>query len=116
MFLIDLLHEIELCVWKALFIHLLRMLASLSDTALHELDRRYSCYLLPVPACPDALDSFWLVPTFGRDTIRRFTSNTSDLKKMAARNYEDFLQVIGQCLDICSALMFCVVTVRDPCF
>jgi hypothetical protein len=33
------------------------------------------------------------VPTFGPDTIRRFTANTSELKKMAARNYEDFLQV-----------------------
>jgi hypothetical protein len=37
--------------------------------------------------------SFRMIPTFGRDTIRRFTSNTSELKKMAARNYEDFLQV-----------------------
>lgn len=33
------------------------------------------------------------VPTFGRDTIRRFTRNSSELKKMAAWNYEDFLQV-----------------------
>jgi hypothetical protein len=36
---------------------------------------------------------FRLVPTFGRDTIRRFSKNTSDLKRMAARDYEDILQV-----------------------
>jgi hypothetical protein len=36
---------------------------------------------------------FRLVPTFGRDTIRRFSTNTSQLRRMAARNYEDFLQV-----------------------
>jgi hypothetical protein len=33
------------------------------------------------------------MPTFGQDTIQRFSSNTSELKKLAARNYEDFLQV-----------------------
>jgi hypothetical protein len=37
--------------------------------------------------------SFRLVPTFGRDTIRRFSRNTSELKRMAAWNYEDILQV-----------------------
>jgi hypothetical protein len=31
--------------------------------------------------------------TFGRDTIRRFRSNVSELKKMAARDFEDLLQV-----------------------
>jgi hypothetical protein len=31
--------------------------------------------------------------TFGRDTIRRFPTRASDLKKMAARDYEDYLQV-----------------------
>lgn len=33
------------------------------------------------------------MPTFGRDTIRRFASNTSEMKKMAARDFEDILQV-----------------------
>jgi hypothetical protein len=36
---------------------------------------------------------FRLVPTFGRSTIRRFANNASETKKMAARNYEDLLQV-----------------------
>lgn len=39
------------------------------------------------------MDSYRHVPTFGRDTIRRFQRNVSDLKKMAARDYEDILQV-----------------------
>lgn len=39
------------------------------------------------------MHSFRQVPTFGRDTIRRFSNNTSELKKLAARDYEDMLQV-----------------------
>ncbi|KAJ7104783.1 hypothetical protein C8R44DRAFT_562447, partial [Mycena epipterygia] len=34
---------------------------------------------------------FRLIPTFGRSTIRRFTTNTSALKKMAAWNYQSIL-------------------------
>jgi hypothetical protein len=36
---------------------------------------------------------FRQVPTFGRSTIRRFSANVSEMKKLAARNYEDILQV-----------------------
>lgn len=36
---------------------------------------------------------FRQTPTFGRDTIRKFRSNTSELKQMAARDFEDILQV-----------------------
>ncbi|KAG6905235.1 hypothetical protein DXG01_004056 [Tephrocybe rancida] len=43
---------------------------------------------LPLPC------SFRLVPTFGRDTIRKFARSVSELKKMAARDYEDLLQCI----------------------
>ncbi|KAG6906061.1 hypothetical protein DXG01_016105 [Tephrocybe rancida] len=35
---------------------------------------------------------FRMVPTFGRDTIRKFSANTSEMRKMAAHNYEDILQ------------------------
>lgn len=37
--------------------------------------------------------SFRFVPTFGRDTIRRFSNNVSGMKKLAARDFEDILQV-----------------------
>jgi hypothetical protein len=33
------------------------------------------------------------VPTFGRGTIRRFHTNTSAMKGLAARDFEDLLQV-----------------------
>jgi len=40
MLVVDLMHEFELGVWKALFLHLLRMLYSLDKTLVNELDRR----------------------------------------------------------------------------
>jgi hypothetical protein len=40
MFVVDLMHEFELGVWKSLFIHLLRILQAHDKTLLHELDRR----------------------------------------------------------------------------
>ena len=45
------------------------------------------CQLLICPL------SFRLVPSFGRDTIRRFSSNVSEMKRLAARDLEDLLQV-----------------------
>lgn len=36
---------------------------------------------------------FRLIPTFGRSTIRRFVNNVSEMKKLAARDFEDILQV-----------------------
>jgi hypothetical protein len=36
------------------------------------------------------------VPTFGQDTIRLFHENASAMKKLAARDYEDLLQVSTQ--------------------
>jgi hypothetical protein len=41
MFVVDLLHEFELGVWKALFIHLIWMLEATDKTLLIELDRQY---------------------------------------------------------------------------
>jgi hypothetical protein len=42
MLVVDLLHEFELGVWKALFIHLLRILNAVDKVLVHELDRRYA--------------------------------------------------------------------------
>jgi hypothetical protein len=33
------------------------------------------------------------IPPYGVDTIRRVSNNVSELKKMAARDFEDILQV-----------------------
>ncbi|KAF7981735.1 hypothetical protein HWV62_32343 [Athelia sp. TMB] len=75
MLVVDMLHEFELGVWKSLFIHLLRMLAVLDIALIHELDRRFRA-----------------MPTFGRDTIRKFKANMSEMKSLAARDFEDLLQ------------------------
>lgn len=40
MFVVDLMHEYELGVWRATFIHLLRILQAFNSNLLHELDRR----------------------------------------------------------------------------
>ena len=39
---VDLLHEVELGVWKALFTHIIRILSTHSPEAVSELDRRYA--------------------------------------------------------------------------
>jgi hypothetical protein len=45
MLLVDLLHEFVLGVWKALFIHLIRMLMAYDKVLVNELDRRYASLL-----------------------------------------------------------------------
>lgn len=40
-FHVDLLHEIEIGVWKAVLIHLLRILEAVNENLLHEFDWRY---------------------------------------------------------------------------
>jgi hypothetical protein len=41
MLVVDLMHEIELGIWKLLFIHLLRILDCFDEGLKHELDRQY---------------------------------------------------------------------------
>jgi hypothetical protein len=40
MLVVDLMHEVELGVWKAVFIHLLRLLECHDESLKHEMDRR----------------------------------------------------------------------------
>ncbi|KAJ7179977.1 hypothetical protein C8R43DRAFT_871063, partial [Mycena crocata] len=72
----DFMHEFELGVFKAFFVHLLRIFFAYGHGTISVLNKR-----------------FRQVPTFGQSTIRRFTSNTSALKKMAAWNYQAILLV-----------------------
>ncbi|KIJ14904.1 hypothetical protein PAXINDRAFT_78160 [Paxillus involutus ATCC 200175] len=76
MFVVDLLHEFELGVWKAIFTHLMRILYAAGGTAVQELNWRYRG-----------------ISTFGRGTIQRFHKNASAMKRLAARDFEDLLQV-----------------------
>ncbi|KAF7965535.1 hypothetical protein HWV62_43046 [Athelia sp. TMB] len=74
----DFMHEVEIGVWKGLFVHLLRILEAhdkKTKMTIKEFNKR-----------------FRLIPTFGRDTIRRFVNDVSELKQLAARDYEDLLQ------------------------
>ncbi|KAF7975060.1 hypothetical protein HWV62_10563 [Athelia sp. TMB] len=76
--LTDLMHEFELGVWKGLLIHLLRILEAhdkTTKTTIREFNERFRS-----------------VPSFGKDTIRRFVNDVSELKQLAARDYEDLLQ------------------------
>ncbi|KAH6869013.1 hypothetical protein BKA70DRAFT_1452213 [Coprinopsis sp. MPI-PUGE-AT-0042] len=73
---VDLMHEFEIGVWKKLYIHLLRLLEAFGKQDLvSELDERYR-----------------QMPSFGHDTIRKFSKNASECKRRAARDYKDLLQ------------------------
>ncbi|KAG9077577.1 hypothetical protein FRC06_008826, partial [Ceratobasidium sp. 370] len=74
---VDFLHEFELGVWKSVFQHLLRILESTATKLIPLLNER-----------------FRLIPAFGRETIRPFREDVSNLTRPAARNYEDILQCI----------------------
>ncbi|KAJ3741036.1 hypothetical protein DFH05DRAFT_1528856 [Lentinula detonsa] len=75
MLAVDFMHEFELGVWKALFTHLVRVLHAVNPELVEELDHR-----------------FRQIPSFGFDTIRVFANNASEMKKLAARDFEDLLQ------------------------
>lgn len=65
---------------------------------------------------------FRQVCTFGRGTIRRFSANVSGLKKLAARDYEDILQVrvqdvmvpLQQRLNIRQCIIPCIAGLITP--
>jgi len=98
MLVVDLLHEFELGVWKALFTHLIRILhaAAPHGGLVADLDRRYVNYTVSynLPRFINSVTTrFRAMPTFGSSTIRRFATNASEMKKLAARDFEDLLQV-----------------------
>ncbi|KAG8790272.1 hypothetical protein FRC12_012346 [Ceratobasidium sp. 428] len=75
---VDLLHEIELGVFKSLFQHLVRILHSCTNSlTVVEFDHR-----------------FRQMPTYG-STIRKFDSSVSGMSRLAARDFEDILQCAG---------------------
>ncbi|TEB04049.1 hypothetical protein FA13DRAFT_1807685 [Coprinellus micaceus] len=77
---VDILHEFEIGVWKTLYIHLIRMLESLTG---RETD---------VFGCRTRFTGTGLFPLTVNDTIRKFPLNASEMKRKAARDYEDLLQ------------------------
>lgn len=88
------MHEIELGVWKALFIHLIQILIAIGGTAIQLFNEQLIISgLILNEGISYSVISFCQVPTFGRATIRTFHNNVSSMKKLAARDYEDQLQV-----------------------
>ncbi|RDB17809.1 hypothetical protein Hypma_000673 [Hypsizygus marmoreus] len=79
---VDLMHELELGVWKALLLHLIRILHTQGPAAVLEFNAR-----------------FRQVASFGRSTIHAFPYNVADLKKLAARDFEDILQCCIPCFE-----------------
>ncbi|TEB31567.1 hypothetical protein FA13DRAFT_1590707, partial [Coprinellus micaceus] len=77
---VDLLHEFEIGVWKTLFIHLIRLLDAHTGTQRDSIPKERLHTDIGQP------------PPFGRDTIRKFNANASEMKRKAARDYEDLLQ------------------------
>lgn len=73
-------------------IHLVRMLHSINLGIVNEMDSRYVMGRFCTLPFTNRT-RYRLIPTFGKDTIRKFSSNTSELKRLAARDYEDLLQV-----------------------
>ena len=70
----DILHEFEIGIWKRTFVHLIHILEAQGGPIVAELNKRYR-----------------LISTFG-NAIRKFSDNASEMKKLAARDFEDLLQ------------------------
>lgn len=72
---VDILHDCELGFGKGVVMHNIRILHAVGGGAVNMFDTR-----------------FRQIPTFGRDTIRRFGGSVSALKKLAGRDFEDIIQ------------------------
>ncbi|KAG2069818.1 hypothetical protein BDR04DRAFT_1020641 [Suillus decipiens] len=79
MVLTDFMHKCKLGTWKVLFAHLIRILFALPQGSqlVAMLDYRYG----------------ELIPMFGNSIIHRFSNNTSEMKCLAACDFENILQV-----------------------
>ena len=77
-----------------MFIHLVRILHAEGGGKIQELNRRYVFVLaFNASTAHNRLGSFRSMPTFGRDTIRKFSNNVSATTHFAGRDFEDVLQV-----------------------
>ncbi|KAL1658479.1 hypothetical protein GGF50DRAFT_67162 [Schizophyllum commune] len=83
MLVVDLMHEFELGVWKAIFTHLIRIL--------YAADPRDANYEI----------RYKKIEAFSLGTIRKFATkeNVSEMKKLAARDFEDLLQCALPCFE-----------------
>jgi hypothetical protein len=99
MLMVDLMHEFELSVWKSLFAHIICILyaAAPGGRLIALLDERYSCLssmhrYSHIWLTTKYLNRYRQMPPFSQ-VIRRFMNNVSEMKKLAAQDFEDLLQV-----------------------
>ena len=95
MLVVDIMHEVELGVWKAVFIHLLCLLKAVKKGTINVVDARLVplCCGLLVQKFTHSVCRYRNMPTFGRDTIRQFVNNVSEMRQLAACDFKDLLQV-----------------------
>lgn len=79
---IDLLHEFEIGI------HLLCIICAQDKGLIHELDRRYDVSSHTHWSQLIFTTRFRQTPTFGQATIHKFSTDSSEMKRMAARNFE----------------------------
>jgi hypothetical protein len=86
MLVIDFMHECKLGTWKALFTHLIHLLYALpgGDSLVACLDYRCIIHLSSVYETDGIQLRFRHIPSYGNGVIRKFTDNTSEMKKLAA--------------------------------
>jgi hypothetical protein len=96
--MVDFMHECKLGTWKALFTHLIHLLYALpvGDHLVATLDNRSvrsSVILLTDLKVNGIKHRFRQIPSYGNGVIQQFANNASKMKRLAARDFEDILQV-----------------------
>lgn len=84
---LDFMHEFELGVWKLVLAHLIRLLVR---PQVCDPNKGVSS---PLSDSTIIVPRLRLILTFGASTIRNFANNTSEMKKLAAHDFEDILHV-----------------------
>lgn len=90
----DVLHEVELGLFKMVFAHLIRIIDTLGSDEMRQVNQRCDHTM------PDSRTSFLIftrysrVPSFGSSGsgIRKFATNVTEMKKLAGRDFEDLIQ------------------------
>ena len=97
MLVVDFMHEFELGVWKLFFTHLICILyVAQPDGNLVETLNEWYLFFVPdsnLSAQFYFCSRYCQISMFGSSTIRRFSNNASEMKKLAAQDFEDLLQV-----------------------
>ena len=101
LFVVDVLHEIEIGIFKQIFTHLVWILYTRGASVVARLDRQYLLNPFSIVSVItfDVAISFRKVSSFGRSTIRNFSNNISEMKKFTARDFEDVLQCAEPCFE-----------------